>query len=55
MDEEIRAIIDDAYARCTDLLSAHRPQLEAVAQYLLAHETMDGDTFRAVFDEAGRQ
>ena len=55
MDEEIRAIIDDAYARCTDLLSAHRPELEAVAQYLLAHETMDGDTFRAVFDEAGRQ
>ena len=55
MDEEIRAIIDDAYARCTDLLSAHRSQLEAVAQYLLAHETMDGDTFRAVFDEAGKQ
>ena len=55
MDEEIRAIIDDAYARCTDLLSAHRSQLEAVAQYLLAHETMDGDTFRAVFDQAGRQ
>ncbi|MBQ6249920.1 MAG: ATP-dependent zinc metalloprotease FtsH, partial [Oscillospiraceae bacterium] len=53
MDEEIRAIIDDAYARCTDLLSAHRPELEAVAQYLLAHETMDGDIFRAVFDEAG--
>jgi cell division protease FtsH len=55
MDEEIRAIIDDAYARCTDLLSAHRRELEAVAQYLLAHETMDGDTFRAVFDQAGRQ
>ena len=55
MDEEIRAIIDDAYARCTDLLSAHRRELEAVAQYLLAHETMDGDTFRAVFDEAGKR
>ena len=49
MDEEIRAMIDSAYDRCREILTAYRPQLVAVAEYLLVHETMDADTFEACF------
>ena len=49
MDEEIRAIIDEAYARAQELLREHQPQLVAVAEYLLAHETMDSATFERIF------
>ena len=49
MDEEIRAMIDSAYDRCREILTAYRPQLVAVAEYLLVHETMDAETFEACF------
>ena len=53
MDEEIRAIIDSAYERCRAILTAYRPQLVAVAEYLLAHETMDAETFESYFTGDG--
>ena len=53
MDEEIRAIIDSAYERCRTILTAYRPQLVAVAEYLLAHETMDAETFESYFTGDG--
>ena len=49
MDEEIRAIIDGAYDRCRQILTANREQLVAVAEYLLVHETMDAETFESYF------
>ena len=49
MDEEIRAIIDGAYDRCRQILTASREQLVAVAEYLLVHETMDAETFESYF------
>jgi len=53
MDEEIRRIIDEAYARCEAILQQYRPQLEEVAEYLLAHETMTAEEFERVFAEKG--
>lgn len=53
MDEEIRAIIDSAYERCRAILTAYRPQLVAVAEYLLVHETMDAETFESYFTGDG--
>ena len=50
MDTEIRAIIDSAYDRCRTILAESKPQLEAVAAYLLEHETMDAETFEHCFD-----
>ncbi len=47
IDSEIKRIIDEAYERCEMILSEHRDKLEFVAQYLLKHETMDGDQFEA--------
>ena len=49
MDTEIRAIIDSAYDRCRTILAESKPQLEAVAAYLLEHETMDAEIFESYF------
>ena len=51
IDQEVKSMMDGAYSRCRDLLEAHRPQLEAVAEYLLEHETMERDAFLKVFGE----
>ena len=48
IDEEVKAIIDTGYRRCQEVLEAHRTQMEAVASYLLEHETMSGEDFAAV-------
>ena len=48
IDQEVKAIIDAAYRRCQEVLSAHREQMEAAAAYLLEHETMSGEDFAAV-------
>ena len=52
MDEEIRRIIDEAYKRCETLLTEHREQLIATAEYLLAHETMSGEDLKKIFAAA---
>ena len=50
IDEEIHAIIDEAYLRAKSLLSANMGKLHFIAEYLLAHEDMDGDQFKAVME-----
>nr|WP_297211768.1 ATP-dependent zinc metalloprotease FtsH [uncultured Flavonifractor sp.] len=49
IDEEIRALIDQAYARCRTILTARRKELEFVADYLLKYENMDAADFELVF------
>ena len=51
IDEEVKAIIDNAYAQAEKILKRDRGQLDAVAEYLLAHETMDAQDFLAVFSD----
>ena len=46
IDREVKAIIDEAYQRCQEILEGDREKLRAVAEYLLENETMDADTFR---------
>ena len=53
IDEEVKSIVDSAYERCEDILSRDQKHLIAVAEFLLAHETMSAEEFEAVFtDEA---
>ncbi len=47
IDSEIKRIIDEAYDRCTAILTEHKDKLEFIAQFLLKYETMDGDQFEA--------
>ena len=51
IDEEVKAIIDRAYARCEEILTARREALTVVAEYLLAHETMTGEEFERMVGE----
>lgn len=48
IDEEIKALLDKAYATCEEILKRDRAYLEKVAQYLLEHETMDAETFERI-------
>ena len=55
IDEEIKRVVGEAGARCRHLLETHRAQLDAVANYLLQHETMEREEFVAVFDQPDAQ
>ena len=50
IDSEVRAIVDQAYQRCQDILTEHMDALEATAQFLLEHETMSSLEFERIFD-----
>ena len=50
IDAEVKAVIDAAYDRCTAILTENREKLDAVAEFLLKHESMTGDQFRAVME-----
>ncbi len=51
IDEEVRAIIDHAYERATQVLTAHRDRLDRLADKLIAEETVDADAFETLFDD----
>ena len=51
IDEEIKALLDTAYARCRQILSENMAALKRTAQYLLEFETMSADDFKLVFDD----
>jgi cell division protease FtsH len=42
VDEEVRSIIDQCYARAKEILTQNKDKLIAVAQALLEYETLDG-------------
>ena len=48
VDEEIRRIVDEAYARARKTLTEHIDELHTVAKGLLEYETLSGDEIRAL-------
>lgn len=46
IDAEVREIIDTAYEKTKDILSAHMDQLDLVAKYLIVNEKVDGEVFK---------
>ncbi|MCD7786913.1 MAG: ATP-dependent zinc metalloprotease FtsH, partial [Oscillospiraceae bacterium] len=50
IDEEVKHLFDEAAHICEELLTEHRETLIAVAEYLLEHETMDGEDFNYFCD-----
>ena len=50
IDEEVHAIITDAYKKTEDILNAHMDKLHEIAGYLIKHEKMSGETFEQVMN-----
>ena len=49
IDQEVRSIIDKAYADAEKMLKDHRDELDRVANALLEMETLDADQFEAIY------
>ena len=52
IDEDIRKILDDAYAKAKKVLSDHAPAMHKIAEELLTHETILGNRVREILAEA---
>lgn len=50
IDEEVKKLIDQAYAQCTDILKKDTDKLLRVVDYLMEHETMTGEQFSACME-----
>jgi len=50
IDDEVRSTIDEAYRKCEEILTNNLDKLHLVAEYLLKHETMDGEVFNSIMD-----
>lgn len=51
IDREIKAIIDRAYVRAEELLRANIDKLHAIVEFLMKHEFMEADEFKALMDD----
>jgi cell division protease FtsH len=49
IDEEVRRIIDTAYSRAREVLTTHKDRLIALAEKLVAEETVDAAEFETLF------
>ncbi len=50
IDKEIRVLIDKAYKKAEELLTAHRDKLDTIANYLLEHEKVNGEDFERLMN-----
>jgi len=51
IDNEVKAIIDNAFATTENIIISHRGKLDAVAQALLEQEKLDAEDFEKIFEE----
>ena len=50
IDDEVRILIDNAYAHCKQILEENSEKLQAIVDYLLANESMTGEQFEACME-----
>ena len=50
IDEEVKLLIDKAYAHCKQILEDNSEKLQEVVDYLLANESMSGEQFEACME-----
>jgi cell division protease FtsH len=51
IDQEIRELIDEAHRRAREVVEANADKLQAIAELLLAEETIEGEQLEALFEE----
>jgi cell division protease FtsH len=49
IDDEVRAIVDQAYERATEVLTMHKDRLTELAEALVAKETIEAEEFESMF------
>ena len=50
IDQEVKKIIDDAYAKAKEMIQEHREVLDRCAEILLEKEKISREEFEALFD-----
>jgi len=55
IDDEVKKLLDRAYAEAKEVLGVHRDQLELVTTELLKRETLDGATFNELIGRRGER
>ena len=53
IDDEVKVIFDEASGLCEEILEKHRDLVIATAEYLLEHESMDGEEFASFCENGG--
>ncbi|PIR82822.1 cell division protein FtsH [Candidatus Kaiserbacteria bacterium CG10_big_fil_rev_8_21_14_0_10_59_10] len=48
IDEEVKRIVTDAYKRAEEVITTHRPALDAIAKLLIEVETIERDEFEKI-------
>jgi len=51
IDDEVRAIIQQAHEVAKQVLAEHKPRLVNIAEKLIAQETIEGDELEELFNE----
>jgi hypothetical protein len=51
IDEEVRALIEHGYTRATQVLTEYKGKLLALADKLIAEETVEAEEFEKLFDD----
>ena len=51
IDAEVKAIVDGAYDRCTQMISDNMPMLDKIADALMKYETIGEKQFAALFEQ----
>ena len=50
IDDEVKALIDKAYDHCRKILSENKEKMVEVVKFLLEHESMTGEQFKACME-----
>ena len=55
IDREVKALIQQAYDRAEEQLAKNGAKLKQIAEYLIQHETVEGDELNRLFGDEGGQ
>ena len=55
MDSEVNRLLNEAYKRATNILKAHRRELDLLSDALLKYETLDADDVKAIIEGDSRK
>ena len=54
IDDEVRTLINRAYEQANEILVFHKPKLVRLAEYLIEHETVSGESLNHLFNDDGQ-